>query len=167
MKLTKTRKFRLEGLSEHEKYILKQTRRQFRKCVNYFLHQTGKKGSTKKSDYNEEYRKAEDKYILHSTLIYLARDFALKQYETYKNDQNTSEFPHFDSLIGVPYDNNSLSILSKENASGELVVSLATTQENVEATLKESENKLKEFLETRSQQINLSRQDDEFFLSVE
>lgn len=163
MKLTKTRKFRLEGLSEHEKYILKQTRRQFRKCVNYFLHQTGKKDSTKKSDYNEEYHKAEEKYILHSTLIYQARDFALRQYKAYKNNQNSSKFPHFDSLIEVPYDNNGLEIASKKGLSDESVVSIATTQENVEATVKESETNIEEFLQTRSQQINLSRQDEEFF----
>jgi len=86
MELTKTLKFKLEGLTDHEKYVLNQTRRQFRKSVNFYLYQIQKKGSTTRTDYKKEYQKARDILQLNSALVQQSEAFAINQYKSFKNN---------------------------------------------------------------------------------
>ena len=166
MKLTKTLKFKLGGLSEHEKYVLNQTRRQFRKCVNFYLHQIGRKASTAKTHYKEEYQQARNSFQLNSGLIQQARDFAINQYKSYKNNENNNYFPHFNSFVDVRYDNRTITFKEENKETNELKITLASTQDRVEAILQGGEYQFKEFQNGKFQDARLFRQGDEWYLSV-
>ena len=166
MKLTKTLKFKLEDLSSQDKYVLNETRRQFRKSVNFYLHEIGRKASTTKTDYKDQYQKAKSKYQLQSALIQQARNFAINQYKSYKNNENNDWFPHFRSFVDIRYDNRSISFVEENEETNELEISLATTQSRVEATLQGGEYCFEEFQAGSFCDARLRRQDGEWFLKI-
>ena len=166
MKLTKTLEFKLENLTEHEKYVLNQTKRQFRKSVNFYLHQIGRKDSTTKTHYKEEYQQARSVFQLNSGLIQQARDFAINQYKSYKNKENNDHFPHFESLVDVRYDNRTITFKEENEETHELEITLATTQNRVEATLQGGEYQFKEFQAGEFCDARLRRKDDEWYLEI-
>jgi len=166
MNLTKTLKFKLEGLSSHDRYVLNETRRQFRKSVNFYLHEIGRKASTTKTDYKDQYKKAKSKYQLQAALIQQSRDFAINQYKSYKNNENNDWFPHFSSFVHVRYDKRSISFVEENEESNEIEVSLATTQSRVEATLQGGKYCFEEFRAGSFCDARLRREDGEWFLKV-
>jgi len=166
MKLTKTLKFKLGGLADHDKYVLNETRRQFRKSVNFYLHEIGRKASTIKTEYKEQYEKAKSKYQLQSALVQQSRDFAINQYKSYKNNENNNRFPHFKSFVDVRYDKRSISFIEENEETCELEVSLATTQNRVEATLQGGEYCFEEFQAGEFCDARLRREDGEWYLKV-
>ena len=166
MKLTKTLKFKLGDLSSQDKYVLSQTQSQFRKSVNFYLHEIGRKASTTKTDYKDQYKKAKSKYKLQSALIQQARDFAINQYKSYKNSENNDKFPHFESFVEVRYDKRSISFIEQNEETNELKISLGTTQNRVEAMLQGGEYCFEEFQAGGFQDARLFRQGDEWYLNV-
>jgi len=166
MKLTKTLKFKLEDLTSHEEYVLNQTQRQFRKSVNFYLHQVGRKKSTNVTDYKKEYKKARDTFQLNSALIQQSKRFAINQFKSYKENEKNDRFPHFTSFVDVRYDNRTISFIDEKEGTSELEVSLATTQNRVEATLQGGEYCFEEFQAGKFQDARLFRQDGEYYLNV-
>ena len=166
MKLTKTLKFKLEGLTEHEKYVLNQTRRQFRKSVNFYLYQIQKKGSTTRTDYKEEYQEARDIFQLNSALVQQSEAFAINQYKSFKNNDNNNWFPHFSSFVDVRYDNRTITFKEENEKTNELEISLATTQSRVEVTLQGGEYHFEEFQAGKFCDARLRRKNGEWFLKV-
>ncbi len=166
MKLTKTLKFKLEDLSGHDRYILSQTQLQFRKSVNFYLHQVGNRGSTNVTDYKDEYEKARDIFQLNSALIQQSKRFAINQYKSYKNNENNKSFPHFESFVDVRYDNRTITFKEENEETYELKVTLATTQSRVEATLQGGEYCFEEFQAGDFQDARLFRQGGEYYLNV-
>ena len=166
MKLTKTLKFKLEDLASHEEYILSQTQSQFRKSVNFYLHQVGQKGSTNVTDYKDEYERARGIFQLNSALIQQSKRFAISQYKSYKNNENNKSFPHFESFVDVRYDNRTITFKEENEKTDELEVSLATTQNRVEATLQGGEYCFEEFQVGEFQDARLFRQGGEWYLNV-
>ena len=166
MKLTKTLKFKLEDLAEHEEYILSQTQSQFRKSVNFYLHQVGRRGSTNLTDYKDEYKRARNIFQLNSALIQQSKRFAINQYRSYKNNENNDKFPHFESFVDVRYDNRTISFIKENGETSEIKVSLATTQSRIEATLQGGEYCFEEFQAGKFQDARLFRQGGEWYLNV-
>ncbi len=166
MKLTKTLKFKLENLTEHEKYILNQTRRQFRKSVNFYLYQIQKKSSTTRTDYKEEYQEARDLFQLNSALVQQSEALAINQYKSFKNNENNDWFPHFGSFVDIRYDNRTISFKEENEETNEIEVSLATTQSRVEATLKGGEYCFDEFQAGEFCDARLRREGGEWYLKV-
>ena len=166
MKLTKTLKFKVEGLTSDEKYVLNQTRRQFRKSVNFYLHQIQKKCSTTRTDYKEEYQEARDLFQLNSALVQQSEAFAINQYKSFKNNDNNNWFPHFESFVDVRYDNRTITFKEENEETSEIKVSLATTQSRVEATLQGGEYCFEEFQAGKFCDARLRRQDGEWYLKV-
>ena len=166
MKLTKTLKFKLEDLTSHEEYILSQTQSQFRRSVNFYLHQIGRKDSTNVTDYKDEYEKARDIFQLNSALIQQSKRFAINQYRSYKNNGNNNRFPHFESFVNVRYDNRTITFKEENEELSEIKVSLATTQNRVEATLQGGEYCFEEFQVGEFQDARLFRQGGEWYLNV-
>jgi len=166
MKLTKTLKFKLESLTEHEKYILSQTQSQFRKSVNFYLHQVGRKSSTNVTDYKDEHERARDIFQLNSALIQQSKRFAINQYKSYKNNKYNKKFPHFTSFVDVRYDNRTITFKKENEESSELEISLATTQTRVDATLQGGEYCFEEFQAGDFQDARLFRQEGEYYLNI-
>ncbi len=166
MKLTKTLKFKVGDLTEHEKYVLNQTRRQFRKSVNFYLHQIQKKCSTTRTDYKEEYQEARDLFQLNSALVQQSEAFAINQYKSFKNNENNDWFPHFSSFVDVRYDNRTITFKEENKDRSEIKVSLATTQSRVEATLQGGEYCFEEFQAGEFCDARLRREDGEWYLKV-
>lgn len=166
MKLTKTLKFKLDGLTEHDKYVLNQTRRQFRRCVNFYLHEIGYKASTTKTDYKKEYCKAKSKHRIKTPLIQQARDFAINQYKSYKNNENNNHFPHFKSFVDARYDKRTISFIEENEETSEIEVTLATTQNRVEATLQGGEYQFNEFQAGSFCDARLRREGGEWYLKI-
>jgi len=166
MKLTKTLKFKVGGLTDHEKYVLNQTRRQFRKSVNFYLYQIQKKSSTTRNDYKEEYQKARDIFQLNSALIQQSEAFAINQYKSFKNNENNHHFPHFRSFVDVRYDNRTVTFKEENEETSEIKVSLATTQSRVEGTLQGGEYCFEEFQAGEFCDARLRRKDGEWYLKV-
>ena len=166
MKLTKTLKFKLEDLSSHDRYVLSQTQSQFRKSVNFYLHQIGRKGSTNVTNYKDEYERARGIFLLNSALIQQSKRFAISQYKSYKNNENNKSFPHFESFVDVRYDNRTISFIEENEEANEFEITLATTQNRVDATLKGGEYCFEEFQAGGFQDARLFRQGDEWYLNV-
>ncbi len=166
MKLTKTLKFKLEDFSSHGRYVLSQTQSQFRKSVNFYLHQVGRKGSTNVTDYKNEYKRARNIFQLNSALIQQSKRFAINQYKSYKNNESNDSFPHFESFVDVRYDNRTITFIDENEKTHELKVTLATTQSRVEATLQGGEYCFEEFQAGEFQDARLYRQDGDWYLNV-
>jgi len=166
MKLTKTLKFKLEDLSNHERYVLSQTQSQFRRSVNFYLHQVGRKGSTNVTDYKNEYKRARNIFRLNSALIQQSKRFAINQYKSYKNNKNNDKFPHFESFVDVRYDNRTITFKEENEESSELEISLATTQSRIEAKLQGGEYCFEEFQAGNFQDARLFRQGGEYYLNI-
>jgi len=104
MKIVRTLKFKVQDLNEGKESALNETLRQYRKRVNFYLHQIAKKKSTTKSDYSEKYDKAKSQYDLPTALVQQARDFAIDQYKSYKNNETNEKFSHFKSFVPIAFD---------------------------------------------------------------
>jgi len=166
MKLTKTLKFKLKDLTEHEKYVLNQTRRQFRKSVNFYLYQIQKKSSTTRTDYKDEYQEARNIFQLNSALVQQSEAFAINQYKSFKNNENNDWFPHFSSFVDVRYDNRTITFREENEETNEIKVSPATTQNRVEGTLQGGEYHFEEFQAGEFCDARLRREDKEWYLKV-
>ncbi len=166
MRLTKTLKFKLRGLIDHEKYVLNQTRRQFRKSVNFYLYQIQKKSSITRTDYKKEYQEARNIFQLNSALVQQSEAFAINQYKSYKNNENNDRFPHFSSFVDVRYDNRTITFKEENEETHELKITLATTQSRVEATLQGGKYCFEEFQAGKFCDARLRRQNGEWYLKI-
>ena len=98
MKVCHTFSFRVEKPNKKKGLDLNQTMRQYRRCVNFYLHEIAK--GTEKQDI---YKQARTIFNLPSALVQTARDFAQEQYKSWKNNPNNKTFPHFDILSQNTY----------------------------------------------------------------
>lgn len=78
--------------------------RQYRKCVNFYLHEIAKG-----TPLPEIYQKAKQQYNLQTGLIQTARDIAKEQYDSYKNNPDNPHFPHFKGMMTTRFDHRSIS----------------------------------------------------------
>ena len=111
MKIQNTIQFKIIQPNKGKTLSLNTTMRQYRKCVNFYLHEIAK--GTVLTDI---YLMAKQQYNLQTGLIQTARDVAKEQYDSYKNNPDNLKFPHFKGLMTMRYDHRSISF--KETPDG-------------------------------------------------
>lgn len=87
--------------------------RQYRKCVNFYLHEIAK--GTLLTDI---YQMAKQQYNLQTGLIQTARDVAKEQYDSYKSNPDNPHFPHFKGLMTIRYDHRNISFKESDGYFG-------------------------------------------------
>ena len=162
MKVCHTFSFRVEKPNKKKSLDLNQTMRQYRRCVNFYLHEIAK--GTKKQDI---YKQARTIFNLPSALVQTARDFAQEQYKSWKNNPNNKTFPHFDGFTAIRFDKRAISFI-KSDGCFPLWANIATNNGRVKVPLigydKHMEtviNRLDEFLAA-----HLLFKDGVFYLNV-
>lgn len=104
MKIQNTIQFKIIYPNKNKALSLNTTMRQYRKCVNFYLHEIAKG-----TQLLEIYQKAKQQYRLQTGLIQTARDVAKEQYDSYKNNPDNPHFPHFKGLMTTRFDHRSIS----------------------------------------------------------
>jgi len=118
MKSIKTYQFKIEDPNQGKAYKMNQTIRQYRQCVNFYLHkiqendvwyiEENKKGEEKIKFNGDELKKIYDEvrelFDTLSALVQTARDFSKEQFKSWKNNEENPRYPHFKSFIAVRYD---------------------------------------------------------------
>ena len=104
MKVQNTIQFKIIQPNKHKAMSLNTTMRQYRKCVNFYLHELAK--GTLLVDI---YSMAKQQYNLQTGLVQTARDIAKEQYASYKNNPDNPWFPHFKGLTTIRFDHRSIS----------------------------------------------------------
>lgn len=110
MKVQSTLQFKIIHPNRNKALSLNTTMRQYRKCINFYLHEIARGASL-----TEIYQQAKKQYNLQTALIQTARDIAKEQYQSYKNNEGNSYFPHFDSFIQIRYDKRAISFKRVNN----------------------------------------------------
>jgi putative transposase len=104
VKVKNTIQFKIIHPNKNKALSLNTTMRQYRKCINFYLHEIAKG-----TPLPEIYQQAKQQYKLQTGLIQTARDIAREQYDSYKNNPDNKVFPHFKGLTTVRYDKRSIS----------------------------------------------------------
>jgi hypothetical protein len=104
MKVQVTRKFQIIDPNKHKADAINLTMRRYRKCVNFYLHNVARDVPVAGL-----YEDAKRLYGLQTGLVQTARDFAVEQYKSYKNNPDNNTFPHANGLSTVRYDRRSIS----------------------------------------------------------
>jgi IS605 OrfB family transposase len=162
MKVCHTFSFRVEKPNKKKSFDLNQTMRQYRRCVNFYLHEISK--GTKKQDI---YKKARAIFDLPSALVQTSRDFASEQYKSWKNNPRDKTFPHFDGFTAIRFDKRTISFIESDSCfplwaniatnNGRVKVPLVGYGKHMETVI----NRLDEFLA-----VHLLFKDGVLFLNV-
>lgn len=110
MKTRKTLQYKIVKPNNRKKLSLNTTVREYRKCINFYLHQLAKG-----KEFNKIYYQAKENYNLPTALIQTARDIAKEQYKSYKNNENNPHFPHFNSFTPIRMDKRAISFKKENN----------------------------------------------------
>jgi len=110
MKVGRTLQFKITQTNKNKLLSLNTTIRQYRKCVNFYLHEIAKG-----TDLIDIYYIAKQQYNLPTSLIQTARDIAKEQYKSYTNNNNNHSFPHFTNFIPMRMDQRSISFKVTNN----------------------------------------------------
>lgn len=103
VKVQNTIQFKIIHPNKHKAMSLNTTMRQYRKCVNFYLHEIAKG-----TPLIEIYTIAKKQYKLQTGIIQTARDVAKEQYDSYKNNPENPCFPHFKGLMTIRFDHRSI-----------------------------------------------------------
>ncbi|MFW6072209.1 MAG: RNA-guided endonuclease InsQ/TnpB family protein [Thermoplasmatota archaeon] len=181
MKSIKTYKFKIKEPNQGKAYKMNQTVRQYRCCINFYLHRIQEnsvwyikeeeKGEDKIKFYREGlrdiYNKARELFDLPAALVQTARDFSKEQFKSWKNNEDNRRYPHFDSFVAVRYDKR---ILSFKLSGGhfQLWANIATNEGRVRVPLTSCENYMSVLTDNmeRFQSAHLIFRDGEFYLNV-
>jgi len=109
MKVLKTIQYKIIQPNKNKELKLNTTMCQYRRCINFYLHET-----LKNEEIKDIYYKAKEIFKLPTALIQTARDIAKEQYKSFKNNKNNHQFPHFEGFIPLRFDKRTINF-SKEN----------------------------------------------------
>ena len=110
MKISKTLQFKIIKANKTKLHGINTTMRQYRKCVNFYLHEIAKGTNLTKI-----YYMARQQYNLPSSLIQTARDIAKEQYQSYTNNKHNPHFPHFTGFMPMRLDRRTISFKETDN----------------------------------------------------
>lgn len=134
--------------------------RQYRKCVNFYLHEIAK--GTKMTDI---YYRAKQQYQLPTALVQTARDIAKEQYKSYKNNTDNHHFPHFTGFIPMRMDKRSISF-KEENNHFKMWANMATINGRVKAPITSCDKYINELKNNHFKSVQLKYNDEGFYLNV-
>lgn len=168
MKVVKALRFKIINPNTRKKSKLNHTVRQFRRAVNFYLHEIGK-APQKISNKNlpSIYSKAKEVFDLPTALLQQAGRFAIEQYKSCKNNENNGTFPHFDGFVPVRYDKRTMTVRKSEGHFS-LWVSLSTTDGRVRVPI-EGGDKLYNYWKNKEfdfEDARLTLKGSKFYLTV-
>jgi len=134
--------------------------RQYRKCVNFYLHEIAKG-----ADLTEIYYMAKQQYKLPTALIQTARDIAKEQYSSYTNNNDNPYFPHFTGLISMRLDNRSISFKEIDNHF-KIWTSISTIHGRVRVPITSCDKYIEELKNNKFKAVQLKYNDKGFYLDV-
>jgi len=156
----KTLKFKIIHPNKNKALSLNTTMRQYRKCINFYIHEIAKQTPLPKI-----YQMATQQYNLQTGLIQTARDIAKEQYDSYKNNLDNPHFPHFTGLTTVRFDARSISFKENEGYY-KLWANISTVNGKVKVPVTSNEK----FIETLKAQkfkcVQMIYKNDEFHLHI-
>ncbi|MFW6172193.1 MAG: RNA-guided endonuclease TnpB family protein [Elusimicrobiota bacterium] len=140
MKITKTLQFEIIDANKSKLDKLNNTVRQYRKCINFYLHEIGKNPEAiSNKNLPDIYKKAKNIYNLPTALLQTAGRKAIESYKSYKNSTKNKTYPHFDSFVPVRYDKRTVSTF-QSTGKYKFWVSLSTTGKRVKVPITSSED---------------------------
>lgn len=113
MKVQKTTQYKIIQPNKNKELKLNTTMRQYRRCINFYLHQIAQG-----EEFKEIYYQAKDKFKLPTALIQTARDIAKEQYKSYKNNEDNPKFPHFEGFTPMRMDKRTINFSKQNNMFG-------------------------------------------------
>jgi len=134
--------------------------RQYRKCVNFYLHEIAK--GTPIADI---YQMAKQQYGLQTGLIQTARDVAKEQYDSYKNNPDNPKFPHFKGLMTIRYDHRSISFKESDGHFG-MWANISTVNGKVKVPITSCPEYVEELKNKRFNSAQLKYRKGSFYLNV-
>lgn len=168
MKTTKTLQFEIIHANKNKYYRLNNTVRQFRRCVNFYLHEIGKRPECI-SDKNlpSIYQKAKEIYNLPTALLQQSGRVAVESYKSYKNSKTNNHYPHFGRFISVRYDKRTATVFTSDGKY-KLWLSLSTTTGRVKVPITSSKKIMKQWENNGYNflDIKMIHKDSRFFLNV-
>ena len=160
MKVQNTIQFKIIQPNKHKALSLNTTMRQYRKCVNFYLHEIAK--GTPIADI---YQMAKQQYNLQTGLIQTARDIAKEQYDSYKNNPDNPKFPHFKGLMTMRYDHRSISF-KETDGHFSMWANISTVNGKVKVPLTSCDKYVELLKNNRFNSVQLKYSKGSFYLNV-
>jgi len=135
--------------------------RQYRKCVNFHLHEIAK--GTPLADI---YLMAKQQYNLQTGLIQTARDVAKEQYDSYKNNPDNPKFPHFKGLMTMRYDQRSISFKETPDGCFHWWANISTVNGKVKVPITSCPEYIEELKSNGFNSVQLKYRKGSFYLNV-
>ena len=160
MKVSKTLQFKIIHANKRKLLSLNATMRQYRKCVNFYLHEIAKG-----TDLTKIYYIAKQQYNLSTALIQTARDSAKEQYTSYTNNRDNPYFPHSTGLMSIRLDHRSISFKETDNHF-KIWASISTIHGRVRVPITSCDKYIQELKNNRFKAVQLKYSDKGFYLNV-
>jgi len=160
MKVSRTLQFKIIWENKHKLLSLNITMRQYRKCVNFYLHEIAKG-----TDITKLYYMAKQQYNLPTALIQTARDIAKEQYKSYTNNKNNSHFPHFIGFMLMRMDHRSISF-KETNNHFKMWANISTINGRVRVPITSCDRYIEELKNNRFKAVQLKYNNRGLYLSV-
>jgi len=160
MKIQNTLQFKIINPNKHKAKSINTTMRQYRKCINFYLHEMAK--GTPLVDI---YLLAKQQYNLQTGLIQTARDVAKEQYNSYKNNSDNPWFPHFKGLMTMRYDHRSISF-KESDGHFQWWANISTVNGRVKVPITSCSEYIQKLKDNRFNTVQLKYKKGEFYLNV-
>jgi IS605 OrfB family transposase len=161
LKVQNTIQFKIIHPNKSKALSLNTTMRQYRKCVNFYLHEIAKG-----TPMLEIYQQAKQQYKLQTGLIQTARDIAKEQYDSYKNNPDNKVFPHFKGLMTTRFDKRSISFKHTPEGHYQWWANISTVNGKVRVPLASCEKHFKLLQEHGFKCVQLKYKKGGFYLNV-
>jgi len=106
---------------------------------------------------------------LPTALVQQARDFAIEQYKSYKNNETNEKFPHFNKFVPINYDSRTLSLKSSDGHF-RLWASLSTTRGRVRVPIEGGDRHFQKLqkrdFNVKSVKLRYKPETDEYYFDI-
>lgn len=160
MKVQNTLQFKIIQPNKHKALSLNTTMRQYRKCVNFHLHEIAK--GTPLADI---YLLVKQQYNLQTGLIQTARDVAKEQHDSYKNNPVNLKFPHFKGLMTMRYDHRSISF-KESDGHFDMWANISTVNGRVKVPITSCSEYIQKLKDNIFNTVQLKYRNGDFYLNV-
>ena len=161
MKIQNTLQFKIINPNKHKAKSINTTMRQYRKCINFYLHEIAK--GTPLVDI---YLLAKQQYNLQTGLIQTARDVAKEQYNSYKNNSDNPKFPHFKGLMTMRFDHRSISFKEMPDSHFQWWANISTVNGRVKVPITSCSEYIQKLKDNRFNTVQLKYRNGDFYLNV-
>jgi IS605 OrfB family transposase len=161
VKVQNTIQFKIIHPNKSKALSLNTTMRQYRKCVNFYLHEIAK--GTPLTDI---YQQAKKQYKLQTGIIQTARDIAKEQYDSYKNNPDNKVFPHFKGLMTTRFDHRSISLKHTPEGHYQWWANISTINGKVRVPITSCEKHFKLLQEHDFKCTQLKYKNGDFYLNI-